>query len=134
MMCLRTGLPIRDVLMGISRPRGGRAWILINSEPVEVGVATTFMDITAEMDSAHERLRATVDSMLDPHLLCVAVRDEDRRVVDVVVSEANEVACAFLTLPRREVVGSSFGSVDQESTRLVGDWVRNVFEWPRPAA
>ena len=30
MMALRTGLPVRDVLMGIGRPQG-RAWILVNA-------------------------------------------------------------------------------------------------------
>lgn len=50
---LRTGLPRRDVVMGVSKPDGQRAWLSVNAvplfhqgEPAPYAVATTFTDIT----------------------------------------------------------------------------------------
>jgi diguanylate cyclase (GGDEF)-like protein/PAS domain S-box-containing protein len=62
-VCLRTGHPIRDQIMGIHDPLRGLRWLSINADPVFEGsaihptsVVTTFVDIT-------ERLR--VQSALD---------------------------------------------------------------------
>jgi|GEM_PF-762769 len=52
-VALRTGRPVRDVVMGVHRPDGGLAWICVNVEPLldpqgEVTmVVTSFSDITA---------------------------------------------------------------------------------------
>ncbi len=55
MVCLRTGVPQRDVVMGVVLPSGERRWINIHSEPVWLGdthrpdqVVTTFADITEQ--------------------------------------------------------------------------------------
>ena len=52
MVTLRTGEPQRNVVMGVRRPDGTLAWILINSQPVSApedvaaAVLTTFSDIS----------------------------------------------------------------------------------------
>ncbi len=42
------------------------------------------------------RLRATIDSLLDPHVLLEAVRSETGRVVDFVCLDANQAAATFV--------------------------------------
>jgi PAS domain S-box-containing protein len=53
---LRDGVPVRDVMMGVTRADGARRWILINSSPLEGpigeldGAVATFVDVTSEID------------------------------------------------------------------------------------
>ena len=66
MVTLRTGLPQRNVRMGLHHVDGGISWILINSEPIVAAdsrsadstrsVVATFTDIT-EFQNAEEALR-----------------------------------------------------------------------------
>ncbi len=53
MVTIRTGLALRDQVMGVQVPQGGLRWLSINSQPVEndgsadaIAVVTTFIDIT----------------------------------------------------------------------------------------
>ena len=52
------------------------------------------------------RLRATVDSLLDPHVLLEAVRDEFGQIVDFVYTDANAAACKYNGLAYQELVGA----------------------------
>lgn len=52
-VALRSGAPVRDVVMGVARPDGSLSWIRINAEPQRIdpngpahGVVATFSDIT----------------------------------------------------------------------------------------
>ncbi len=58
----------------------------------------------AEREQA--RLEATLDSLLDPHVVLEAVRDVDRVIVDFVYADANDAACTYMQLPREELEGS----------------------------
>jgi putative methionine-R-sulfoxide reductase with GAF domain len=51
-------------------------------------------------------LRATMDAMLDPHVVFSAVRDESGGIVDFLYADANAAACAYNRLSRRDLVGS----------------------------
>jgi len=52
-IALRTGRPVRDVIMGVHRPDGGLVWICVNVEPLRDSqgeatmLVTSFSDITA---------------------------------------------------------------------------------------
>jgi len=52
---LRTGQPVRDVLMGVHRPGDGLAWVSINSQPLRDAGAgatvTSFSDVTARVQA-----------------------------------------------------------------------------------
>ena len=67
MVALRTGAPVRDVLMGILRPDGTRVWILVNAMPIERDgqlsqVYASFEDITERVELSRElRRQATTD-------------------------------------------------------------------------
>ena len=59
---------------------------------------------TAQADRAN--LRATVDSLLDPHILLEAVRDETGQIVDFVYLDANPAACTYNHLDYQDLVGA----------------------------
>lgn len=68
MVTLRTGLPTTDVIMGVHRPDGSLAWILINSRPLQQPdsqapkvAVTTFADITQLRALREERERLAAD-------------------------------------------------------------------------
>ncbi|TXH39790.1 MAG: PAS domain S-box protein [Actinobacteria bacterium] len=52
-----------------------------------------------------ERLRATLDSLLDPHVVLTAVRDDSGEIVDFEFTDANAAACEYNGLPYEELVG-----------------------------
>ena len=123
MVALATGEPVRNVVMGVLRPDGTYAWILVSAVPLTVtpgsqaAVVSSFTEITGEMDRAARMLKATVDSMLDPHVLFQAIRDENGVPVDVRFAEANDAAIAYVLRPRDEVIGSSARAVVRAAGR-----------------
>ena len=52
-----------------------------------------------------DRLRATLDSLLDPHVYFEAVRNESGAIVDFVYVDANDAACAYNHSTREEMIG-----------------------------
>ena len=51
-------------------------------------------------------LQAMLDSLLDPHVVLTAIRDETGRIVDFRYDDANAAACAYFDMPREQLVGS----------------------------
>ena len=51
------------------------------------------------------RLQATLDSLLDPHVLLTAVRDDHGEIVDFIYSDANQAACEYNRISHDELVG-----------------------------
>jgi len=58
----------------------------------------------AESESA--RRTAILQTLLDPHVLLRAVRDEQGAVVDFIYVDANEAACVYNRRPREELIGA----------------------------
>jgi PAS domain S-box-containing protein len=65
MVALRTGQPVRDMLMGIHRPDGTFAWLSANAELIvapetgeATGVVTSFFDITTQRQAEAMRVAA----------------------------------------------------------------------------
>ena len=71
----------------------------------------TWRDVTDRFHTAQRIanseaiLRASVDSMLNPHVLMEAVRDPDGRVVDFRYLSVNRAACTYLGLAESDLVG-----------------------------
>lgn len=66
-------------------------------------------DLVAERERvAHEaeQRQAILDSLLDPHVLLQAVRDESGVIVDFVYADANEAACEYNQTPRERLIGA----------------------------
>lgn len=139
MVCLRTRQSVRDVVMGVHRPDGTYAWILVNAQPLEIaggwGAVATFTDITAEKARSSARMAATVDSMLDPHVLLRALHDAEGFLIDVEVVEANNAAIEALGGVRDQIVGQLLADVVAPlCLPLVNQWVVDVFETGLPLA
>lgn len=137
MVCLRTQESVRDVLMGVTRPDGTYVWIQVSAEPFDIesewGVVATFTDVTAEAARSSARMRATVDSMLDPHVLLQAQRGVDGRTSDVVVAEANDSAVLALGGDRDQIVGRVLSDVDAPlNAPRVSRWCIDAFDTARP--
>jgi signal transduction histidine kinase/HAMP domain-containing protein len=64
-LALRTGQPVRNVLMGVNRPQGGLVWVSINSQPLrDAGVeatVTSFSDVTGRVQAELALQRANQD-------------------------------------------------------------------------
>jgi diguanylate cyclase (GGDEF)-like protein/PAS domain S-box-containing protein len=58
-----------------------------------------------ELEAERARLHATLDSLLDPHVVLEAVRDRTGKITDFLVTEANEAACHYNKLERADFVG-----------------------------
>ena len=100
--------------------RGGYHWIDLSLRPIfdEKGAVTGsvagWRDVQKEMQThealvlERQRLKATLDGLLDPHVMLEAVRDEEGRTVDFLVTEANPAACAYHRTTRDQLVGRPF--------------------------
>lgn len=71
MITLKTGKPLRNVIMGVRKPEGALSWISINSQPlfqplesVPYAVVTTFTDITDRKEHERELTRISVTDHL----------------------------------------------------------------------
>ena len=54
---------------------------------------------------AHDLLRASADSMLDPQALLQAIRDPRGRIINFVYRDVNRATCEYLRLTREELIG-----------------------------
>ena len=75
------------------------------------GFVVTYRDVTASRRAAEavtaseQRLRAAIDSLIDPCVLLEAVRDDSGAVVDFRYAYPNEAACRYDGLSRQELTG-----------------------------
>ncbi|MDQ1249621.1 MAG: hypothetical protein QG597_3996 [Actinomycetota bacterium] len=93
-------------------------WVSVQSRQIvdEQGAMTQrvagWRDVTAEhraqeqLRDAQVLLRTNVDAILDPLVLCQAVRDHTGRIVDLTYLDVNEATCQYLSLTREQLVGS----------------------------
>jgi hypothetical protein len=76
------------------------------------GLLVSANDTTAQvkaekaLETDRVTLRATLDSLMDPHVLFAAVRDERGQIVDFRFADANPAACAHDGIAYQDLVGS----------------------------
>jgi len=76
------------------------------------GASVISRDVTEQkreeqaVEQARDLLRATMDSLMDPHVLFEAVRDERGQIVDFRFADANPAACAYDGIAYQDLVGS----------------------------
>lgn len=96
---------------GTYRWFSGRGVPLFDEAGNPAGVAgglSLIDDLMHEQERAHDSEHAVeqiLDSMLDPHLVLSAVRDEAGEIVDLEFTRANDSACRVLRLRREHLVG-----------------------------
>lgn len=92
----------------------GHQWFSLSMRPQAGGGGGGiggFHDIHREVQARElvkterQHLRATLDSLLDPHILAQPVRDRDGSVMDIVCADANPAACAWLGIKRERLLG-----------------------------
>ena len=110
--------PDSGFVMRIRGKSGDYRWISLTATPVKSESGTfegvvggwRYVDelVRAQQAIQAERatLRATLDSLLDPHVLLEAVRDESGQIVDFVYADANPAACAYNGLEYQDLVGA----------------------------
>jgi diguanylate cyclase (GGDEF)-like protein/PAS domain S-box-containing protein len=64
-------------------------------------------DLVQVAESGARRLRATLDSLLDPFVLLESVRDEAGRLVDLRYADANDAGVGYNRRPREELIGAT---------------------------
>jgi len=100
------------------RTKSGRyRWMSGEVTPVSdesgapLGVVSGLRDVEALVQARESALadrvalRATLDSLLDPHVRYDTVRDETGQIVDFRYADANPAACAYLGLDHDHLVG-----------------------------
>jgi signal transduction histidine kinase len=83
--------------------------------------------------AAEEQLRATLDSLLDPHVLVRPVRDAGGHARDFICFEANEAAGAHLGRTREDLVGTRLADLlPAEVRKHITDRLVETLETGRP--
>lgn len=110
-------------------------WLLMTLGPLIMpdgsvtGVYGIGRDIT-ERKLAEERMRATLDSLLDPHVLVEAVRDDAGQIADFVCVDANQPAADYFNLQRGQLIGARLSALlpaqTGDETSLAGLWARTI--------
>ncbi|MEI6623025.1 MAG: PAS domain S-box protein, partial [Actinomycetes bacterium] len=110
-----TGVPFEVRVRNVS---GAFRWMSGSSSNVEdgdgtvIGRISTMRDVheqvlaREQLNAERARLRATLDSLLDPHVLLEAVRDGSGEIVDFVYTDANPAACTYNGLAYRDLMGA----------------------------
>jgi diguanylate cyclase (GGDEF)-like protein/PAS domain S-box-containing protein len=84
---------------------------LTNEGGSQIGVVGSLTPVDDLVEARREaqvqraRLQATLDSLLDPHVMLDAVRDGSGRIVDFVYADANDAACAYNGIARADLLG-----------------------------
>ncbi len=108
---LSTGMPVREVAMGVLQPQSGdRIWLLVSAEPrhdaagAVTQVIVTFTDITARYQAQAEvkAQRAFLDQLIEIVPSAIFVKDGDGRLL--IANHAHEIA---YRMPSRELIGQS---------------------------
>jgi diguanylate cyclase (GGDEF)-like protein/PAS domain S-box-containing protein len=89
------------VLSPLTSDGGSQVGVVGSLSPVD-----ELVQARQEAQKERSRLQATLDSLLDPHVMLDAVRDGNGRVVDFVYADANDAACKYNGVAREDLVGS----------------------------
>jgi PAS domain S-box-containing protein len=97
---------------GLYRWMSGVATPVTDESGVSTGVVSGLRDVDdlvrarEAAQAGRATLRATLDSLMDPHVLFESVRDERGQIVDFRFADANPAACAYVGIAYQDLVGS----------------------------
>ena len=111
-------VPVPGLLIRVRAKDGGYLWFsgtarpLLDSEdrPVRVVAGLRMVDdLISERHRAQdesERRQALLETLLDPHVLLRAVRDDAGVIVDFIYVDANDAACEYNHTAREQLMGA----------------------------
>lgn len=122
-----TGQPVREKEIGLERPDGSIAWVMVNAEPVEsgggapFGIALTLTDLT-ERRAADARARAAEEALVlvREAVACALVRS---RPDGTVVSVAGTLADLFRPPPGAMTAAPHDGVEPSDEPVLAAAWM-----------
>ncbi len=88
----------------------GLSWTLPAPPEGPGGWISSFQDVDTLVQQRHvlekerNRLAATLDSLLDPHVVLEAVRDSKGKIVDFIYTDANDSACREINCDRHQLI------------------------------
>jgi PAS domain S-box-containing protein len=139
--------PTGGFVLRIRTKSGDYRWLSTMGTPVAdesgafVGIVGGWRDVdelvrTREAAKAGEAaLRATLDSLLDPHVRMEAVRDESGQITDFVYVDANPAACAYNRIDYQNLIGARLLDLQPGSVGYgLLDQYRQVVETGEPLA
>ena len=87
-----------------------------------------YRHVAAAAQRDRARLRATMDSLMDPHVVLESVRDENGQIIDFVYVDANKAACELNELTLAELTGTCLLTLlpGMETSGLMTHYVRLV--------
>jgi len=126
---LRTGQPVRDAVMGLAVPDGGRRWVSVNTAPVartdlavphDTVLVTSFSDITERLtrEADLEQSRADLARSLDNLTFTQDAMDNSVdgifwvRATDGRLAYVNKVVARKLGYDRDELMALSWSDID----------------------
>lgn len=120
MVALNTGREVRGFVMGINKPEGERAWLLINALPIAqspsgrpVAVVTSFLDITSLREEHQTRIasEARIRALFDNAPDAIIVRDAEGRIL-----EANRSATRMWGYTHAELLNMNVTDIGHDMT------------------
>lgn len=125
----------------IRHRNGDYRWFAIRVAAVHdaTGQLTGFVkglrDIQEQVRSRHElvaersQLRATLDSLIDPHVLLTAIRDANGDIVDFRYTDANPAACLYNGIPRDQLIGKTLLEVlpAHQASGLLDQYIQTMY-------
>jgi diguanylate cyclase (GGDEF)-like protein/PAS domain S-box-containing protein len=117
---VRPTVPAAPLVLRIRDRAGHYRWVSGDSVPVFgadgalVSIVFTVRDVdslvraTEELAEQRLRLKVTLDSLFEPHVMLEPLRDDLGRIVDLLCTDANRAACDYMasTSPSTELVNT----------------------------
>ena len=132
--------PIGDELLSfmadISPMKKARRELLQFNERLKEEVAQRTEELRISRDAyriERDRLSVIINSLMDPHIEVVPVRDANGSITDFTITDANIAASAFMGQPRERLVGTSaFSMLPEEHAKRLLERSIQIFNTGTP--